>query len=198
MFQICPALPFNHKHSIGPARFYHGVRAAQKETFMENETVVQMYMEMTCAQLENTNRWLNLDERQKLTGRICSFCEVPLPRGTARRQAYCEHCPPTGAHRILMDFRFLQRRWSCEFRDLNAGGMLPARLSFKHAESLYALARRGRGFVGGGRTAKLGFFNAIGNGRGAISLTLDESQYLALCARSLPGTARTGTLTEGK
>lgn len=149
---------------------------------MENETVVQMYLAMTSAQFESTSQWLKPDERQKLTGRICSFCEKPLPRGTARRQTYCEHCPPAGAHRIRMDFRFLQRRWRCGFWDADAGEMLPARLCFQHADSLYTLARRGRGFIGGRRVAKVDFFNAIGAGRGAISLTLTEPQYQALRA----------------
>ena len=148
-----------------------------------NETVVQMYLAMTSAQFEKTDRWLSQEERQKLNGRICSFCEAPLSHADARGQGYCAHCPPTGAHRIRMEFRFLERRWHCEFRDADAGKMLPARLSFKHADSLYALARRGRGFIGGGRMAKTGFFNAIGNGRGAISLTLDDSQFQALRAR---------------
>jgi hypothetical protein len=76
-----------------------------------------------------------------------------------------------------MDFRFLRRRWRCEFWDADAGEMLLARLCFEHADSLYVLARRGSGFVGGGRMAKTDFFNAIGNGRGAINLTLDGSQY---------------------
>jgi hypothetical protein len=90
-----------------------------------------------------------------------------------------------------MDFRFLQRRWCCDFWDTDAGEMLPARLCFEHAESLYMLARRGRGFISGGRTAKFDFFNAIGAGRGAISLTLDESQYQALRAASQRKTAQT-------
>lgn len=164
---------------------------------MAGETVVEMYMVMTNAQFENEVRWMNPGERQKLTGRICSFCEAPLPHGTARRQTYCEHCPPAGAHRIRMDFRFLERRWRCDFWDTDAGEMLPARLCFEHAESLYMLARQGRGFIDGGRIAKFDFFNAVGNGRGAISLTLDESQYRALCARSLRETARSSTITEG-
>jgi hypothetical protein len=165
---------------------------------LENETVVQMYMVMTCAQFENTNRWLNPDERQRLTGGICSFCEAPLPGETIRRSTYCKHCPPAGAHRIRMDFRFLHRRWSCEFWDADAGKMLAARFSFRHADSLYGLARRGRGFVGGGRMAKFGFFNAIGAGRGAISLMLDESQYQALRAAYQTKTAQTRTLTDDK
>ena len=165
---------------------------------MVNETVVQMYLVMTSAQFENTNRWLSQEEREKLTGRICSFCETPLPRGTARRQTYCEHCPPAGAHRIRMEFRFLQRRWRCEFWDAGAGVTLPARVCFEHADSLYALARRGRGFVGGGSLAKFNFFNAIGAGRGSICLTLDESQYQALRAGCRAKTARTSALTDGK
>jgi len=149
---------------------------------LENETVVQMYLVMTSSQFETTNRWLNIDEREKLTGRICSFCGAPLPRGTTRRQTYCEHCPPAGAHRIRMDFRFLHRRWHCEFWDADAGKMLPARLSFEHADSLYTLARRGGAFIVRGRAVKLDFFNAIGAGRGAISLTLNGPQYQKLCA----------------
>jgi hypothetical protein len=141
-----------------------------------------MYMVMASAQFENSNRWLNSDEREKLTGRICSFCRTPLPQETARRQHYCEHCPPAGAHHIRMDFRFLQQRWHCGFWDADAGEMLPGRLCFEHADSLYALARRGRSFLEGGRLSKFNFFNAIGAGRGVISLTLDEPQYHALCA----------------
>jgi hypothetical protein len=141
-----------------------------------------MYLVMTSSQFETTNRWLNIDEREKLTGRICSFCGAPLPRGTTRRQTYCEHCPPAGAHRIRMDFRFLHRRWHCEFWDADAGKMLPARLSFEHADSLYTLARRGGAFIVRGRAVKLDFFNAIGAGRGAISLTLNGPQYQKLCA----------------
>lgn len=163
-----------------------------------NETVVQMYLLMTSAQCENANRWLSPDEREKLTGRICSFCESPLPRGTARRQTYCEHCPPAGAHHVRMDFRFLQRRWHCEFRDADAGKMLPVRLCFEHADSLYTLARRGRGFIGSGRVAKRDFFNAIGAGRGAINLTLNEPQYQALRARCQTKTAQTIALTNDK
>lgn len=163
---------------------------------MGNETVVQMYMVMTSAQFESTNRWLSLEEREKLTGRICSFCDVPLPRGAARGQSYCEHCPPAGAHRIRMDFRFLQRRWHCEFLDADADKM-PTRL-FEHAESLYTLARRGRSFIGGGSLARFNFFNAIGNGRGTISLTLDDSQYQALRAACRARTVRTSALTNGK
>lgn len=160
---------------------------------MENETVVQMHLVMTSAQFENTKPWLNHDESQKLTGRICSFCETPLPHGGVRGQSYCAHCPPAGAHHIRMDFRFLQRRWHCEFWDADAGKMTPSRLCFKHADSLYTLARRGRGFVSGGRGVKFGFFNAIGAGRGAISLTLNESQYQALRARSQTKTVPTST-----
>ena len=165
---------------------------------MQNETVVQMYLVMTLAQFENTNRWLDPDERQKLAGRICSFCSTPLPRGAAGRQSYCEQCPPAGAHRIRMDFRFLQRRWHCGFWESDAGEMLPARLCFEHADSLYTLARRGRGFIGGGRVAKVDFFNAIGAGRGAISLILDESQYQALRGACQTKTVRTSTLTGDK
>lgn len=163
-----------------------------------NETVVQMYLAMTSAQFENTDRWLSQDEREKLTGRICSFCGTPLPGGTARRQTYCVHCPPAGAHRIRMDFRFLQRRWHCEFWDADAGKMLPARLKFEHADSLYTLARRGRGFIGGGRVVKFDFFNAIGVGHGAIGLTLNEPQYRALRAAWKTKTVRISTLTDDK
>ena len=163
---------------------------------MKNETVVQMYLVMTSSQVETTNRWLNIDERQKLTGRICSFCEAPLPRGTARRQTYCEHCPSAGAHRIRMDFCFLQRRWHCGFWDADAGKMLPVRLCFEHADSLYMLARRGRGFIGGGRVVKFDFFNAIGAGRGSISLTLNEAQYQALCAACKTRTVQASTLPD--
>lgn len=139
-----------------------------------------MYLLMASAQGETKNRWLSSEEHEKLNGRICSFCKTPLPPRTARGQSYCEHCPPAGAHRLRMDFRFLERRWHCGFWDADAGEMLPARLCLEYVESLYALARRGRGFVGGGRMTKFAFFNAIGNGHGAISLTLDESQYQAL------------------
>jgi len=165
---------------------------------MGNETVVQMYLLMTCAQWETTNRWLSPEERKKLTGRICSFCEAPLPLGTARRQTYCEHCPPAGAHHIRMDFRFLQRQWHCGFWDAGTGKMLPARLCFEDAESLHTLARRGRGFIGGGRIAKIDFFNAIGAGLGAICLTLNEPQYQALRAICQTWTARTNALTDNK
>lgn len=161
---------------------------------MGNETVVQMYLVMTSAQFENTNRWLNPNDRKKLTGCICSFCETPLPHGTARGQSYCAHCPPAGAHHIRMDFRFLQRRWHCGFWDADAGKMLPARLYFEHADSLYTLVRRGRGFIGGGRVARFDFFNAIGAGRGAIRLTLNEPQYQALCAACQTKTMRTERL----
>ena len=165
---------------------------------MGNETVVQMYMVMTSAQFEDTNRWLNPDERQKLTGRICSFCEAPLPHGGARGQSYCAQCPPAGAHRIRIEFRFLRRRWHCEFWDAEAGKILSARLCFQYADSLYTLARRGRGFVGGGRVAKRNFFNAIGAGRGTINLTLNEPQYQALRARCQTNTAQTGTFADDK
>jgi hypothetical protein len=140
---------------------------------MGNETVVQMYMIMASARCENENRWMNPVERQKLTGSICSFCATPLPQGTARRQTYCEHCPPAGAHHVRMDFRFVERWWRCGFWDADAGKMLAARLCFEHADSLYTLAQRGRGFISGGRKAKVALFNAIGN-------------------------AQTSTLTEGK
>ena len=165
---------------------------------MENETVVQMYMVMTTARFENAIRWMNPDERQKLTGRICSFCATPLPRGAARGQSYCEHCPPAGAHRIRMDFRYLQRRWYCDFWDAETGEMLPTRLCFEYAESLYVLARRGRCFIGGGRMTKFGFFNAIGAGHGAISLTLDESQYQALRVACRTKAAHTSPLADVK
>lgn len=165
---------------------------------MENETVVQMYLVRTSAQFEKTDRLLSREEQEKLNGRICSFCKTPLPPKTARGQTYCKHCPPAGAHRIRMDFRFLQRRWHCGFRDVDAGEMLPAQLCFEHAESLYALARRGRGFVGGGRMTKSAFFNSIGNGCGVISLTLDDSQYQALRTASQRKTARTCALPGGK
>lgn len=167
---------------------------------MRTETVVQMYMVITStsARFENTNRWLEPAEHEKLNGYICSFCKTPLPPRTARGQTYCEHCPPAGAHRIRLDFHFLRRRWHCGFWDADAGKMLPAGLCFDHAESLYTLARRGRGFIGGGRRTKFAFFNSIGNGRGTISLTLDESQYQALRAASQRNTAPTSTLTEGK
>ena len=163
-----------------------------------NETVVQMYLLMTSVQWEIRDRWLSPVERQKMIGRICSFCEAPLPRGTARRQTYCAHCPPAGAHRIRMEFRFLQRRWNCGFWDADGGKMLPARLSFEHADSLYTLARRGRGFIGGGGGAKSDFFNAIGAGRGAISLTLDEPQYQALRVARQTKTARTSAFAHDK
>jgi hypothetical protein len=161
---------------------------------MENETVVQMYLVMTSAQFESTNRWLNHDERKKLTGCICSFCETPLPHGAARGQSYCAHCPPAGAHRIRMEFCFLRRRWQCEFWDAEAGKMLPARLCFQYADSLYTLARRGRGFIGAGSGAKRNFFNAMGAGRGAINLTLNEPQYQALRAKCQTQTVPTSTL----
>jgi hypothetical protein len=165
---------------------------------LQNDTVVQMYLVMTLAQFENTNRWLNPGERQKLTGRICSFCEAPLPHGGAQGQSYCAQCPPAGAHHIRMDFRFLRRRWRCEFWDADAGEMLPARLCFEHADSLYVLSRRGRGFVGGGRMTKFGFLNAIGTGHGAISLTLDESQYQALRVACRTKAAQTSPLADVK
>ncbi len=157
-----------------------------------------MYLARTSAQFEKADRFLSHDEREKLNGRICSFCATPLPHRAARGQSYCAHCPPAGAHHIRMHFRFLQRRWRCGFRDADAGEMLPARLCFEYAESLYVLARRGRGFIGGGSLAKFNFFNAIGNGRGAISLTLDDSQYQALRAACRARTVRTSALTNGK
>ena len=84
----------------------------------------------------------------------------------------------------------MQRRWHCSFWNADAGEMLPARLCFEHAETLYALARRGRGFVGGGRMTTFAFFNAIGNGRGVIILTLDDTQYQALRSASQRKTAQ--------
>lgn len=162
-----------------------------------NETVVQMYMAMTSAQFERTDRWLSQKERQKLNGSICSFCEAPIPHRAARGQSYCEHCPPAGAHRICMEFCFGQRRWHCSFWDADAGEMLPARLCFEHAETLYALARRGRGFVGGAMTM-FPFFNAIGNGRGVIILTLDNTQYQALRSAIQTKTARASAPSDGK
>lgn len=165
---------------------------------MGNETVVQIYLVMTSAQFENANQWLSQEEREKLTGRICSFCEAPLPHRPARRQAYCEHCPPAGAHHIRMGFRYLQRRWYCDFWDAETGEMLLARLCFQYADSLYTLARRGRGFIGGGRAAKRNFFNAIGAGSGAISLTQDDSQYQALRAACRTTGAQTSTLADDK
>ena len=165
---------------------------------MGNETAVQMYLIMTSAQFEKTNRLLNHEEREKLNGRMCSFCKAPLPPRTVRGQTYCERCPPAGAHHIRIDFRFLGRRWHCGFWDVDAGEMLPAGLCFEHSESLYALARRGRGFIGGGKTAKFAFFNAIGNGRGAINLTLDETQYQALRASCRSKTAQASALTDRK
>ena len=161
---------------------------------MGNETIIQMYLLMTSAQWETTDPLLSSQEREKLTGRICSFCENPLPRGTARRQTYCGHCPPAGAHSIRMSFRFLQRRWHCEFWDADAGKMLPVRLCFEHADSLYTLARRGSAFIKGGRVVKFDFFNAISAGRGAISLTLNEPQYQALRAAGQIKTARPAPL----
>lgn len=165
---------------------------------MGNETVVEMYMVMTSAQFEKTDRWLVPSEHQKLNGRICSFCEAPLPHGAARGQSYCAHCPPAGAHHVRMNFRFLERRWRCDFWDTDAGEMLPAQLCFDHAESLYMLARRGRAFIGGGSVAKHKFFNAIGNGRGAIGLTLNEPQYQALRAACRKKAAQTSTLADDK
>lgn len=97
-----------------------------------------------------------------------------------------------------MNFHFLQRRWHCGFWDADVGEMLPTQLCFQQADSLYTIARRGRGFIGGGRVAKFGFFNAIGASRGTIGLTLDESQYQALRAASQTKTARTGTITDDK
>jgi hypothetical protein len=165
---------------------------------MANRTIVQMYLVMNSAQFENENRWMNPVERQKMTGNICSFCATPLPRGTARGQSYCEHCPPAGAYRVRMEFRFLQRRWHCGFLDVDAGKPLPSQLCFEHADSLYVLARRGRGFIGGERMAKFSFFNAIGNGRGAINLTLDEPQFQALRAACQRKPAQTSALIDGK
>jgi len=166
---------------------------------LENETVVQMYLARTSAQFEKTDRFLSHEEREKLNGRICSFCATPLPHVAIRGQCYCAHCPPAGARHIRMEFCFLQRRWRCGFWDVDAGKMLTVRLNFAHADSLYILARRGRGFIGDGkRMAKSSFFNAIGNGCGAINLTLDDSQYQALRAASPRKTARTSALTDGK
>ena len=166
---------------------------------MENETVVQMYLVRTSALFEKADRLLSNEEQDKLNGRICSFCEAPLPHGDTRGQCYCAHCPPAGAHHVRMDFCFLQRRWRCEFWDVDAGKMLTVRLNFAHADSLYILARRGRGFIGDGRRmARISFFNAIGNGRGAISLTLDDSQYQALRAISQRKTARTSAIADDK
>jgi hypothetical protein len=97
-----------------------------------------------------------------------------------------------------MDFRFLQRRWLCGFWDADAEKMLPTQLCFEHADSLYTLALRGRGFVGVRRVAKFDFFNAIGAGRGTISLTLSEPQYQALRAANQTKMARTSTLHDDK
>lgn len=140
---------------------------------------------MNSAQFEKANSLLSQEEQQKLAGRICSFCKTPLPHGAARGHCYCTHCPPAGAHHLRMDFRFQRRRWRCEFWDADAEKMLIVRLNFAHADRLYILARRGRGFIGDGKKmAKLSFFNAVANGHGAISLTLDDSQYQALRAAS--------------
>ena len=165
---------------------------------MESETVVQMYLARTIAQFEKTDPLLSHEEHEKLNGRICSFCKTPLPPRTARGHAYCEHCPPAGAHRIRMDFRFLQRRWHCGFWDADAGEMLPTWLCLEYVESLYALARRGRGFVGGGRMTKFAFFNAIAAGLGTINLTLDDSQYQALRAACQMKAARSIALADAK
>jgi hypothetical protein len=97
-----------------------------------------------------------------------------------------------------MDFRFLQRRWHCGFWDADERKMLPRRLCFENAESLHMLARRGRGFISGGRIAKIDFFNAIGAGLGTISLTLNEPQYQALRATCQTWTARTNAPTDNK
>jgi hypothetical protein len=97
-----------------------------------------------------------------------------------------------------MEFLFLRRRWHCNFWDAEAGKMLPDRLCFQYADSLYTLACRGRGFIGSGRVAKRDFFNAIGAGRGAISLTLNEPQYQALRAACRTKTAQTNVLTDNK
>jgi hypothetical protein len=45
---------------------------------------------------------------------------------------------------------------------------------------------------------KFAFFNAIGNGRGAISLTLDDAQYQALRASCRRKTAQASAIPDDK
>jgi hypothetical protein len=166
-------------HQIGPIRLVAGrIGPNSKDKEFMDEKVIEMFMLIAAHGTESSHWSTTLEERLKRIGRICSFCEAPLPQGVSRREAYCEHCPPPEAHRVRMEFHF-QRGWYCRFWDAETEEMLSTQLTFRDAERLYTLVNRGRGLIGGWRVKDV-FFHAIGTGRGVVTLTLDESQYHAL------------------
>lgn len=116
--------------------------------------------------------------RQRLSGRICCACKVPLdPQpNQVPGERYCERCAPR--HKVYMHFQMAKGGWSVTFLEPDLKTPLPRRFTFQGEVKILDLARHGGAdFNLAGRQA---IDQGIAMGRGAVWLSLTREQYATL------------------
>ena len=112
--------------------------------------------------------------RRMHAGKICSACKSVLPAPHTPGLKRCEFC--RDKHLVYMHFSRCFG-WRCRFRT-EARERLPRELTFRSAETLRELARRGNCVTD--RWDREGFELGLEVGRGGIWLRLNDEQYRAL------------------
>ena len=107
-------------------------------------------------------------------GRICRSCKSPLPMPHKPGAKLCGFC--AGRHFVYMYFRDFYG-WRCSFRT-ESGGKLPREFTFRAAETVRELAKRGYGLID--NWDRDGFELALQIGKGGVWLRLSDDQYRAL------------------
>jgi len=116
--------------------------------------------------------------RMRRAGRICSFCNCPLPRPHTIGEQLCAACQARSPRRRVYMYFMLRERWHCQFMEEDLKTPMARRLVLRDPAKLLEIAERGGYAVSlEGRQA---MDQAIANGRGGIWLQLTEEQYRKL------------------
>ena len=107
-------------------------------------------------------------------GRICRSCKSPLPKPHEPGSKLCDFC--TNKHFVYMYFRRFHG-WHCSF-STEARKKLPREFTFRAAETIRELAKRGNGLID--KWDRDGFELALEIGKGGVWLKLSDDQYQAL------------------
>ena len=118
--------------------------------------------------------------RQRLEGRICYSCSVPLDTSWQKPgERSCSRCnSPNKPRRVRMAFVLMNDRWRCIFTDEAQGTTLSRTLSFVLKERVTELVRRGGGLKCLADVQALE--HGLRSGRGNVTLSLTPHQYVRL------------------
>ena len=107
--------------------------------------------------------------RQRLAGKICCNCKVPLTPNGRVGERYCDACGPH--HAVVMRFEFFGSDWIVNF---TMGGRPITRTRvLRHDVSILTLVKRGNGNLAAAE-------EALQIGKGVLPLTLTDTQLRKL------------------